>query len=337
MSSRMDISTTVADANPIRLAEAAVLLPDDVRGRFLEAVVLEPGGAPPSRRRGRAARRRSIIASPTPRIAAIAVVIGVVLASLTLLTAPGRAVTSWVGDRLGLGEPGGHPTLHVMRARASVGTSAEGQPAWVLAVGPAPHGGRYELVTYWPGTPKRHLKNQGHGHWLLGRPCFELDLTQERQTIGQDCGTLSQGPDLYLTLGAVSSSGFDRSSYLFFDGRVSARAAKVEAEVDGRPVPLDVKPIPEALVRRFRLEQPFSFFIAFLPPILREGGRLTVTARRADGSVLARRSEALPNFEGMRRASCTIAHTAMRRGLETRRAAMHDIAENCGPLGPLHR
>jgi hypothetical protein len=332
MSDRTDIRTAIAAANPIGRAEAADLLPDDVRRRFLEAVVREPQdalGAPPVRR---ARRRPSIATRPLLRIAAIAAAICLVLASLSIFTAPGKAVSSWVGDRLGFGEPGGHPTLHVMRARSNVGTSAEGQPAWVLAVGPAPNGGRYELITYWPQAPRRHLKNSGHGHWLLGKPCFELDLTQVRQTLGRECGTLPEGPDLYLTLGVVAKRGFDRSSYVFFDGRVSARAEKVEAEVDGRPVPVEVKPIPEALVRRFRLEEPFSFFVSFLPTSVREGGKLTVTARRADGTVLASRSKALPNFERDRRASCVLTYKALRRGIMEKKFALRVIDEMCGPL-----
>jgi len=331
MSDRTDIPAAISAANPIGRAKAAGLLPDAVRRRFLEAVVCEPGDAPRSRGRGRA-EGRSILARPTLRLAATIVAICLVLASLTLFTAPGRAVTSWVGDRLGLGEPGGHPTLHVIRARAGVGTSSEGRPAWVLAVGPAPHDGRYELITYWPRTPRRHLKNQGHGHWTLGKPCFELDLTQERQTIGQDCGTFPEGPDLYLTPGAVSRSGFGRSSYLYFDGRVSTRAAKVEAEVDGRPVPLELKTIPASFVRRFRLEEPFSFFIAFLSTTMREGGKLTVTARRPDGTVLERRSTKLMNFEATRRASCAITRTALRRGIVTKKAAEREVEEFCGML-----
>jgi hypothetical protein len=234
-----------------------------------------------------------------------------------------------VGDRIGLGEPGGHPTLHVMRARSDRGTSAEGRPAWVLAVGPAPHRQRYEFITYWPSEPKHRLHGSGKGgHWLLGRPCFELDLTQVRSTYGENCGVFPEAPDLYLSWGGNLAPGFGRSSLLFFTGRVTSRASSLEATIGGRPIPVEVKPIPAALIHRFRLEEPFNFFISFLPTSIRNGGELVVTARDADGKVLARQSQELPDLEGQRRASCALANKGLRRGLTKRQ-----IHEFCGPVG----
>jgi hypothetical protein len=94
-----------------------------------------------------------------------------------------------------------------------------------------------------------------------------------------------------------------------------------------------VKPIPAALIHRFRLEEPFNFFISFLPTSIRNGGELVVTARDADGKVLARQSQELPDLEGQRRASCALANKGLRRGLTKRKSALRQIHEFCGPVG----
>ena len=76
------------------------------------------------------------------RAAVALVAAALVLTAFAVLTPPGRAFTSWVGERIGLGEPGGHPTLQSLRHFATSETAAAGQPAYVLVSGPVPGGGR---------------------------------------------------------------------------------------------------------------------------------------------------------------------------------------------------
>ena len=63
--------------------------------------------------------------------------------------------------------------------------------------------------------------------------------------------------------------------------------ATVEVEQDGRPVEVELSPIPADLIERLDLRRPFSFFIAF-PGHAEHRGSLEVTARDSDGRVLAR-------------------------------------------------
>ncbi len=257
-----------------RLAGLRPPEPDLARERAAAAVPLRVRAMRPDGRRGSARL--------SPRLAAAFATLLVALTALTLFTPPGQAFTSWVGDRLGFGQPGEHPSLRQLRHKWTRGTSAEGQPAHVLAVGPAPHGGRYEFITYWPRQPK----GKSQGRWLLGKPCFELDLTQERSSLGSGCGVLPEGP--YMTMG-LGGNSFPGDQLLALHGRVSPDVASVEARLNGASVPVEVVPIPARFVRRFRLGQPFSFFVAFLVGKL-HGGKLVATARDSSGAMLARRS-----------------------------------------------
>lgn len=259
----------------------------------------------------------------SPRLAAILVSASIAVAGFTLLTPPGQAITSWVGNRLGLGQPGGHPSLRQLRASWTQGTSAEGQPAYVLAVGPAPGEGRYEFITYWPHETKggRH-----GGRWNLGEPCFEVELTQERSSYGSDCGVLPEGPNLFVSEGGNGMPGHES---FFLSGRASAKVGAVEARVDGEPVDVETVPIPNEFVDRFRLGQPFSFFIAFLHHPPRDGGALTVIARGPTGKVLARHRSETPNFALVQRFACEQAHRVLREGIEKRRNALKNIRATC--------
>lgn len=210
-----------------------------------------------------------------------ALVCVVALASFSLLSAPGQALTSWVGERLGLGEPGAMPALRQLRDAWTKGTAAEGRPAHVLAVGPVPGGGRYEFITYRPAE-STGTRRGGWGD----RPCFELDLTQRRNSFGADCGIFPEGPVLYAP-GLAGNSAPGREIYLL-SGRTAASIASVEVELNGTPIAVELVSIPKEFVERFRLGRPFKFFIAFLGGRV-GGGTLTITARDDSGRVLATR------------------------------------------------
>lgn len=205
-------------------------------------------------------------------------------------TAPGQAVTGWVGDRLGFGEPGGPPTLEELRTSWNQGTAAEGQPAYVVVSGPAPHAGRYELITYKP------KEGQGLGSLRNGGPCFELNLTQERSSTGQGCGVLPEGGALYSN---GFGGGFSRSGEetVYTSGRVSMEVESVDAYFNGQPVEVELVPVPMDLLDRLEIERPFKFFIAFLPEGVR-GGPLAISARDQDGNVLSRKDSIVPDLAG---------------------------------------
>jgi hypothetical protein len=190
----------------------------------------------------------------------------------SVATPPGRAVTSWVGERIGLGDPGGEPSLRQLRAFAA--KDYDSNRSRVLAVGPAPRlvgraaKGRYEFIVSWPKG--RHAP-QG--------PCFELDLTQVRSTGTEGCGVLPGNLDLYF-LGPGGNSDPDFNS-IWITGRTSMRVSSAEADLGGRNIPLEFKPIPLYLTRHFHLPR-FKFFIGFAP-YPRQGRRAEVTVRGANG------------------------------------------------------
>ena len=200
-----------------------------------------------------------------------------VVAGFAVLTPPGRAFTSWVGERIGLGEPGGHPTLQSLRHFATSETAAAGQPAYVLVSGPVPGGGGYELVTY------RNRREPGKGWPADGGRCFELELTgaASKSLFGQGCGLPKAEAGLLATGGANSGPPGGRPVFVV-DGRASADVASVEVSLDGHKLPVQLRPVPDWLIQRLQIRRPFKFFIAVLRQAPR-ARRLTVVARDAGG------------------------------------------------------
>ncbi|MEZ5076685.1 MAG: hypothetical protein R2725_04505 [Solirubrobacterales bacterium] len=211
----------------------------------------------------------------------------VLLAASALWTAPGQAVATWIGERFGAGEPGGPPALEELRTSWNRGTVADGQPAYVLAAGPALHGGQYELVAY---RPKRR---SGATPTEDETPCFELILRQERSSTSQGCGVLPEGDDLFAS-GAVGGWGRSGKETFYTTGRTSMEVESVDVRFNGSLVSSELAPIPEQLIGRLGIEKPFKFFIAFLPNA-GHGGNLTVTALDADGEELERKAERVPD------------------------------------------
>lgn len=211
-----------------------------------------------------------------------------VLAASAIFTPPGQAVTSWVGDRLGFGEPGGPPTLRDLRAFATKGSAAEGQPAYVLLRGPAGEIGHYELITY-------RAKDEPGKLWPAnGARCFELNFPEARVLMGSRCGLPPAETGLLFdgTGGGTTRSG---SEWLYTSGRVSSYVESVEVSFDGKPVAVELAPIPQDLIERFQIRRPFKFFIAFFTDV-RGGGIVTVTARDDEGLVVAQRRSRVIDF-----------------------------------------
>jgi hypothetical protein len=210
----------------------------------------------------------------------------VTLAAAALFSAPGQAITSWVGNQLGFGGVGEQPTLRQLRTFASAGTAAQGQPAYVLVRGPAPDGKHYEFITY-------RAKDEPGKLWPAGARCFELDFPEARNLANAGCGLPAAGSGLLFEgVGGNSQPG---AEYHYASGRVSDDVDSVEVEFDGRPAAVELTPIPADLVARFQIRRPFKFFIAFIDHA-RHGGTVTVTTRDAAGQALARRTSIQPDF-----------------------------------------
>jgi hypothetical protein len=244
---------------------------DGTRGRALAAI---PARAR-SLRAARSRRRRRLV----PRVAAAAIVVAAALASLTLFTAPGQAVSSWVGGRLGFGKPGEHPTLRQLRHDwvGMSGSIAAGQPAYVLARGPMPHGAHWEFITYRSDrAPRVH--------------CFEVEIAKLRQLIGGGCeekGAVLAAED-GLVVSGVGGNAAAGMRYEMVSGRVSPDVESVRIAFDGRPVPVDVEEPPPALLEELGFRHPFKVFAAF-PTGTGRGGTLTVAAMK--GGVAVARAE----------------------------------------------
>ncbi|MEZ5076565.1 MAG: hypothetical protein R2725_03880 [Solirubrobacterales bacterium] len=281
-----DLDAAVGAANPYRAERLAGLPLEEWRGDLLDAVAVEPlpTGSPPPRRIG-------------SRLGAAAAVLAcLLLAAAGVFTAPGRAVTDWVGAQIGFGEPGGRPALR--QFNQFLMATGEGRPgsARVLLVGPTPgYHRRYELIVY---ETKRKTK-----HEVPPGPCFRLDLTQERGSYGQGCGILPEDGDF-----AASGPGGNRdpdSGLMHVSGRVSSAVKEVEATFRGRPIPVELRPVPPELLDRFGLDTPFSFFIGFFRDQLR-GGPVEVTARGESGGVLGQAKRRLPSAVPLYRHMCPI-------------------------------
>lgn len=251
-----------------RLRELAPPDPEGARERALAAA--------------RAAPSRSTARSPRPRTR-LATLAFAAIAAAGFLTPPGQAVATWVAERIGIGEPGGEPTLRQLRQGWNRGTIADGVPAHVLARGPAPYG-HYEFITF--------RSNRDGAH------CFEFNLPEMRNSGGGGCEPLParRGLALDVSLGVAGHPDLPPGeSVQSVGGRVSADIATVEVRLDGRLAATRLTEIPAGLATRLGFERPFGFFVAF-PEGAAGGGLIEVTARGANGAELAREVLSLPDF-----------------------------------------
>jgi hypothetical protein len=294
-----DLNEAVGAANPVPPTRPTSALGRNP-GALLEAVAGEPVPAAVSR----------------PRRPHLPTTMLVVLASLATLaagiafTAPGRAVANCVGEQIGLsgpGEPGGPPALRQLNESWGLG----GPGGWrgdkfVLLVGPVTGEARsrWEFILSEP-EPLPNRPTRIHG------PCFQLDLTQRRSLSGQGCGVLPANREFsWNGVGggyghAYRADGDLRLAQELFHvtGRVGPAVTAVEAEVNGRPVAVQLRPVPADLRRRFHLGPPFSFFVGFFDGVAR-GGSVEVTALGVDGQVLGHANSELPNLVQAAKFSC---------------------------------
>jgi hypothetical protein len=244
--------------------------------------------------------------------AAILIVLALLatLAAATAFTVPGRAVANWVGEQIGLsgpGEPGGPPALRQLNE--SWGLNGPGGwrgDKFVLLVGPVTgeERSRWEFILSEP-KPRPNRPTRDHG------PCFQLDLTQRRSLSGQGCGVLPAGGESsWNGVGggydhAYRAGGDLRLAEELFHvtGRVGPAVNAVEVTVNGRPIAVQLRPVPADLRRRFHLGPSFSFFVGFFHGAAR-GGSVEVTARGADGQVLGHADSELPNLVQAAKFSC---------------------------------
>lgn len=297
-----DLNEALGAANPVPPSEGRSALGRD-RGALLDAVAGEPLPAAVSH------PLRSHLSAALP----VVLVSLATLAAAVAFTAPGRALANWVGEQIGLsgpGEPGGPPALRQLNESWGLG----GPGGWhgdkfVLLVGPVTgeERSRWEFILSEPES----LHNRPariHG------PCFQLDLTQRRSLSGQGCGVLPAGREFsWNGVGggyehAYRSGGDIRLADELFHvtGRVGPTVTAVEARVNGRPVPVQLRPVPADLRRRFDLGPPFSFFVGFFDEAAR-GGWVEVTARGANGKVLGHARSELPNLVQAAKFSCRMA------------------------------
>jgi hypothetical protein len=141
---------------------------------------------------------------------------------------------------------------------------------------------------------------------------------------------LPTGPVLFVASGGNFSKGEES---LYFNGRVAARAETVEAFVNGASVNPRIVEIGEPFVRRFRLGQPFKYFIGFFD--VRRGGVLSVIARDADGQVIAKRRSRITNVEVLQASQCRFARQTLKEGLMKHRTAVRNVRESCLGLGDI--
>lgn len=297
-----DLDKALGAANPVPPNRVRSALGKD-RSALLDAVAGEPLAAAAFRTR-------------RPHLSAA---LGIVLVSLATLaatvafTAPGRALANWVGEQIGLsgpGEPGGPPALRQLNESWGLG----GPGGWhgdkfVLLVGPVTgeERSRWEFILSEPESlPNRPTRVHG--------PCFQLDLTQRRSLSGQGCGVLPAESEFsWNGVGggyahAYRADGVLRLADELFHvtGRVGRAVTAVEAEVNGRPVAVQLRPVPADLRRRFDLGPPFSFFVGFFDEAAR-GGWVEVTARGADGKILGHARSKLFNLVQAAKFSCRMA------------------------------
>jgi hypothetical protein len=246
---------------------------------------------------GRSARRSGVLRHLSGgfrlgRFAPAAVAFAVVLAVSAVVTTPGQAVSSWVGQRLGIEQSGGEtspriseageqPSLESLREFGHQGSPAGGQPAVVVASGATPHGRHYELIAY-------RAKEAGAGDG--SEPiCFELDFPEARSIGTFTCEMPAPGSSLGYV--EATESELPGSSFSYAAGLAGSNVAAVDLTLSGHPTEAQLVDIPPAVLETLGVSRRLKFFIAFFPA--KTGGSLEVTARDAGGSPLAHASARL--------------------------------------------
>ncbi len=233
----------------------------------------------------------------SPRLVVAVAALLLALVAAARYTEPGQAFTSWVGDQLGFGHPGEHPSLQRLRHFATRESSAAGQPAYVLVRGRAPHGGHYEFVGY-------RARTEADKEWPSGAPCFELELPEAHNLSTAGCGVPSARQPV--RLGGFAGNSDPGGEFIDVTGRIGAAVASVEVGTDGRQAPVTVSKAPAAVLSRLGIDRPFRIFVAF-PPFPAHGGTVTLRLRDRRGRVITQRHFFVPDPRPMRRRACAMA------------------------------
>ena len=212
---------------------------------------------------------------------------GLLIVVVVAFTPPGRAAAEWIAERVGIGEPGGEPSLKEFREFTTEGTIAEGRRATVVARGPTPHGGHYELLTF---KEKRY-----------GSRCYELNIADAQgrpfSSSGGSCeraGAPAQGAGAAaqplpasggLRIDSTGTSILPDRELQSVVGRVSADVESVEVSFNG-PLETQLIPVDEALAEELGIEHPFQVFAAFATEA-RHGGMIEIIARDETGNEVA--------------------------------------------------
>jgi hypothetical protein len=264
------------------------------RAKLAARVELHLGHKAVDRRRRAtlSSKGRRLPGSGSAAVAGLALLVIVVLGATQ--SAPGRAAVSWAGDQIGIGEPGGEPSIQPLRAAWERGTASEGAPAFVLARGPAPGGGHWEFVTFQP-------QNQG-------TRCFEVNLPEQRLGFSVNCERLpgAEGQPLLpplqpsggLQILSAGGNAAQGQEIQLVAGRTSNDVSSIEVREAGSPVPSELQSIPGELANRFGLRDGFKVFIAFLPNSA--GDRVEIVGRDTTDAVVATQALRLPDIEAFR-------------------------------------
>jgi hypothetical protein len=234
---------------------------EEARTRGQLAARVRFGNRPPARPRAARVRRAALVGA----VACAAIVLAGVV------TQPGQGVASWVGERLGIGQPGGPPGLQDLREFALAPSGEADVPAYVIARGPvAVTGGHYEVVTRVSRVERKR--------------CYELQIVDPASLYGPSCIT-DPGPEGLVVdqLGANLAPEFEFQSV---QGRVGEDVASVRVEFDGREIPVQVTDPDPELLEGLRIEPPVRFYFAAFDGFI-AGGELSVEALDSDGQVLS--------------------------------------------------
>jgi hypothetical protein len=212
--------------------------------------------------RHRALRRRS-------RRRVISLVCAGGLLGASLLTPPGRAASGAVGDWLGIGEPGGPPSVEGPRPR--VDAQVEPTGSTVVAAGRSPDGERYEFVLERFTKPANSAPRDEDF-----RQCLNVEWPSARAgRISPQFGCQAVFPPVTLGEAVVKVGGtmFDPSytGHVQLAGltRLDVRDVRILYKDESgarRQAPVGFQRVGGALRERAGADGSFGVFMGFLPP-----------------------------------------------------------------------
>ena len=199
---------------------------------------------------------------------AVSVVGAAALVGASLLTSPGRAASGAVGEWLGLGEPGGPPSVEGPRPRGGLGTEPTGSV--VVAAGRAPDGARYEFVLERVAESAKSDRAAAD----FGQ-CLNIEWPDARQgQISPQFGCYPTFPPAVVDRSVVKRQGamFDPSSTSQVQIAGIARADVSDVRIlykDERgakhDAPVGFAGVTGAVRERAGADRPFGVFVGFLP------------------------------------------------------------------------